>query len=206
MNVNKYIEAPQPDPNSKQYKEENTTVINDSYNQTLTKKTQAVMESIQSGRQLTVTHSLNIGVKEGLNSPLEVTIPFIGQLTGAVVTAKLSTPVYKTRLLGASSLKGYYTHRVNNDPTWVQLDIYNKLKVISQHNPTIWSKLKELGFDLNNQTKGGIFNGVIDLTDHHASGSLFESHTQIYELDTNGNINYSKSVGGPIIKTGQLPL
>lgn len=244
VNVNKYIEDPGPDPNSDQYREINTKVINESYSQPLTKKTQNITESILSTKQLTVTHSLNIGAKEGLKSSIGVSVPLIGEVkgemffeytgnygytnasatidttthtvtspqedillaprTGAVVTAKLSTPVYKTKLLGISRIKGYYTDQVNNYPTWVQLGIYNKFKVISQHNPTIWNKLKELGFSLDDQTKEVIFNGVIDLTDRHAPGSTFESRTQIYELDANGNINYNKPVGGPQTKEGQV--
>ncbi|MCQ6531286.1 hypothetical protein, partial [Bacillus mycoides] len=39
MNVNTYIEDPKPDPNSDQYREINTKAINESYSQTLTKKT-----------------------------------------------------------------------------------------------------------------------------------------------------------------------
>ncbi|MDA1775112.1 hypothetical protein PDJ95_27915 [Bacillus cereus] len=241
MNVNTYIEDPKPEPNSDQYREINTKVINESYSQTLTKKTQNITESIQSSKQLTVTHSLNTGTKEGLKSSFGVGVPLIGEVkgeflfeysanlgytnasltinttihtvtspqedislaprTGAVVIAKLSTPVYTTNLLGISRIKGYYTDQVNNYPTWVQLGIYNKFKVISQHNPTIWNKLKELGFFLDDQTKEVIFNGRIDLIDRHAPGSTFESRTQIYELDENGNINYNKPVGKPQKRT-----
>ncbi|MGR5970092.1 hypothetical protein ACT7C1_26875 [Bacillus paranthracis] len=68
VNVNKYIEDPKPDPNSDQYREINTKAINESYSQTLTKKTQSITQSIQSSKQLTVTHSLDIGAKEGLKN------------------------------------------------------------------------------------------------------------------------------------------
>ncbi|MCQ6530710.1 ETX/MTX2 family pore-forming toxin, partial [Bacillus mycoides] len=230
--------------NSDQYREINTKAINESYSQTLTKKTLNITESIQSSKQLTVTHNLNTGTKEGLKSSLGVSVPLIGEVkgelsfeysinygytnafakidtithtvtspqkvislaprTGAVVMVKLSTPVYKTKLLGTSRIKGYYTDQVNTYPTWVQLGIYNKFKVISQHNPTIWNKLKELGFALDDQTKEVIFKGVIDLTDRHAPGSTFESHTQIYELDADGNINYNKPVGEPQTEVGQV--
>ncbi|WP_178389845.1 hypothetical protein, partial [Bacillus cereus] len=46
-----------------------------------------------------------------------------------------------------------YTDQVNNYPTWVELGVYNKFKVISQHNPKIWKRLEELGVSLNDQTK-----------------------------------------------------
>ncbi|MEK4418383.1 phosphatidylinositol-specific phospholipase C [Bacillus sp. FSL K6-0268] len=46
-----------------------------------------------------------------------------------------------------------YRDQVNNYPTWVELGVYNKFKVISQHNPKIWKRLEELGVSLNDQTK-----------------------------------------------------
>ncbi|WP_340828679.1 hypothetical protein [Bacillus sp. FSL K6-0268] len=123
--------------------------------------------------------------------------------TAVVKTAKLSTPVYTSKLLGTSRIKGYYTDQVNTYPTWVQLGIYNKLKVISQHNPTIWNKLKELGFALDDQTKEVIFNGVIDMRDQKEPGSVYESSVQTYELDVNGNINF-KPLGIPVVNSEGL--
>ncbi|MGH0792326.1 phosphatidylinositol-specific phospholipase C [Bacillus cereus] len=52
-----------------------------------------------------------------------------------------------------AKLQGFYTDTVNSYPTWVQLGIYNKMKLISQCNPEIWNELTKLGFSLNDQTK-----------------------------------------------------
>ncbi|MEK4677490.1 MULTISPECIES: hypothetical protein [Bacillus] len=92
---------------------------------------------------------------------------------------------------------------VDTYPTRVQLGIYNKLKVISQHNPTIWNKLKEIGFALDDQTKEVIFNGVIDMRDQKEPGSVYESSVQTYELDVNGNINF-KPLGIPVVNSEGL--
>ncbi|MEK4677601.1 MULTISPECIES: phosphatidylinositol-specific phospholipase C [Bacillus] len=76
-----------------------------------------------------------------------------------------------------------YTDQVNSYPTWVELGVYNKFKVISQHNPTIWKRLQELGVSLNDQTKEvtiafddpnapGSFPDVVDVVPGNPPGSL----------------------------------
>lgn len=126
--------------------------------------------------------------------------------TGAVITAKLSTPAYTGKLKGKMVLDGYYTDQVNSYPTWVQLGIYNKFKVISMHNPEIWNKLKDLHFSLDDTYKKVNFEGKLTVNERKAPGSNFESSTQIYELDANGEINYNKPVGTPDTKSGEVEI
>ncbi|UIJ69769.1 ETX/MTX2 family pore-forming toxin (plasmid) [Bacillus cereus] len=245
-NVDKYVEAPKPDPNSDQYENIISSASNQNYTNKIIGKTQNITKTLTSSKQLTVTHSMNIGMKESMHLTLgtnflglldaknEITFEFsanygytnastsvdtvshvvnvpseefeIAPRTAVVKTAKLSTPVYTSKLLGTSKIKGYYTDQVNTYPTWVQLGIYNKFKVISQHNPTIWNKLKELGFDLDDQTKEVIFKGVIDMKDKKEPGSVYESKVQTYELDANGDINFNKPVGSPVVKPAKLAI
>ncbi|PEP85132.1 ETX/MTX2 family pore-forming toxin [Bacillus toyonensis] len=124
--------------------------------------------------------------------------------TGAVAKATLSTPIVVTKLQGTTKIKGFYTDQVNSYPTQVQLGIYNKFKVISQHNPTIWSKLQELGFNLDDRTQSVIFNGTIDLNVKKEPGSSYDLTVQLYELDANDQINYNKPYGKPETSTGQV--
>ncbi|UIJ69656.1 ETX/MTX2 family pore-forming toxin (plasmid) [Bacillus cereus] len=240
------MESPKPDPNSDQYENISASASNQNYINTITSKTQNITKTLTSSKQLTVTHSMNLGMKQSMHLTLgtnflnlleaknEITFEYsanygytnastsvdtvshvinvpseefeIAPRTAVVKTAKLSTPVYTSKLLGTSRIKGYYTDQVNTYPTWVQLGIYNKLKVISQHNPTIWNKLKELGFALDDQTKEVIFNGVIDMRDQKEPGSVYESSVQTYELDANGNINFNKPVGAPVKKLGNVEM
>ncbi|OLR27477.1 hypothetical protein [Bacillus cereus] len=243
-NVDKYVEAPKPDPNSDQYENLISSASNQNYTNKIIGKTQNITKTMTSSKQLTVTHSMNIGMKESMHLTLgtnflnlleaknEITFEFstnygytnastsvdtvshvvnvpseefeIAPRTAVVKTAKLSTPVYTSKLLGTSKIKGYYTDQVNTYPTWLQLGIYNKFKVIAQHNPTIWNKLKELGFDLDDQTKEVIFKGVIDMKDKKEPGSVYESKVQTYELDANGDINFNKPVGAPVVNSEKL--
>lgn len=243
-NVDQYVEVPKPDANSDQYENLVSSASNQNYTNKIIGKTQNITKTLTSSKQLTVTHSMNVGMKESMHLTLgtnflnlleaknEITFEFstnygytnastsvdtvshtvnvpseefeIAPRTAVVKTAKLSTPVYTSKLLGTSRIKGYYTDQVNAYPTWVQLGIYNKFKVISQHNPTIWNKLKELGFDLDDQTKEVIFKGVIDMKDRKEPGSAYESKVQTYELDANGDINFNKPVGGPVVKSEKL--
>lgn len=120
--------------------------------------------------------------------------------TAVIKTAKLSKPIYASKLLGISRIAGYYTDYVDTYLTWIRLGIYNKFRVISQHNPIIWEKLQELGFSLDNRTKEVIFKGVINMIDRKETDDSYTVIYQAYELDVAGNINYNNPVGAPVEK------
>lgn len=147
------------------------------------------------------THTINSKEDSVTTSPESVTLK---PHTGAVITATLGTPAYTGKLKGKMTLDGYYTDQVNSYPTWVELGIYNKFKVISMHNPSVWKKLQELHFSLDDNHKKVNFEGVMTVNERKAPGSAFESSTQIYELDSNGEINYQKPVGSGTTKSGQV--
>ncbi|OLR22812.1 hypothetical protein [Bacillus cereus] len=128
----------------------------------------------------------------------------VGPRTAVIKTVKWSKPIYISKLLGISRITGYYTGYVDTYLTWVRLGIYNKFKLISQHNPIIWGKLKELGFSLDNRMKEVIFKGVINMIDRKKMGDSYTIIYQAYELDVTGNINYKNPVGTPVEKIGRV--
>ncbi|OLR25455.1 hypothetical protein BLD50_12170 [Bacillus cereus] len=106
-------------------------------------------------------------------------------IAGQQVTMPLEAPDSAPAILRDA----VYTDQVNNYPTWVELGVYNKLKVISQNNPKVWSKLQELGFSLNDQTREVIVAADVENPIIECGGEKLEipPHSRLtitYKTDT----------------------
>ncbi|EOW1885766.1 ETX/MTX2 family pore-forming toxin [Enterococcus hirae] len=114
--------------------------------------------------------------------------------TGTVVTYEFVESKVKEEYTGKMKVSGLYEDQVNSSPTVVNLGVYTKFKCIQLNNPTIWNKLKELGFDVDDNDKKVIFNGKITV-ERPSHENLYRQIVRSYYLKENGQIDYSRPIG-----------